>query len=435
MITMNEKNAPHIEELTRALVNVDRNKIEEQFNRLVEFKVSPDEAKQVILRKFGNEFIFKDISALQEGDKGLMLKVRVLDIEEKVVTLKGVRTTIHSGIMADVSGACYFTAWEDMSLYLDRAYLLKNVVVRQWRGHLEISLNDRCVVEPLPDDELPSLSELSGTARKKLARIDSRDIFVSFVGAVIELYHRDISVKGENMTIVEGVVADDTARLPFVSWCGLDDIDIGSLVLVEKATVNVYRGVPSIRIGGSAVVKEIDAELPLDFTFSSVNRIPSPVPIREVTNRSGMFDVVVCGVLISVRPGSGLIKRCPECNRVLVKDSCRSHGCVKGISDMRIKFFLDDGTGVVLVMFDRELSEIMYGKQMEELESILDDKISSDAIYEDMKKKLTGRYICVRGNSSKVEFGVSLVAKSLCEVPDDLQKRKGAILERMDREL
>ncbi len=431
---MDKKTAPHIEELTRALVHVDRAKIEEEIHKLLEFRVPLDEAKKAVLRKFGNEFILKDIADIREGDRGLMLKVRVLDIEEKEVTLKGVRTTIYSGIMADVSGVCYFTAWQDLLLNIGGVYMLKNVLIRQWRDHLEISLNNRCIVEPLSDDELPSLSELSDVSLKKLSGIDCRDVYVSFVGAVIELYHRDIDLKGEIMTIVEGVVADDTGRLPFVSWCSLYGIDIGSIVLVEKATVNMYHGVPSIQIGKSSSIKEVDADMSLSFTFSSVNLVPSPIPVWEIVNRPGMFDVVVCGVLISVRPGSGLIKRCPECNRVMVKDSCRAHGYVKGVNDMRIKVFLDDGTGAVLVMFDRELSEIIYGRQMEELEGIADEKLSYSAIYEDMKKKLTGRYICVRGNSSKIEFGVSLVAKSLCEVPDDLQKRKDDLLCRLEQE-
>ena len=56
-----------------------------------------------------------------------------------------------------------------------------------------------------------------------------------------------------------------------------------------------------------------------------------------------MFDVSVAGNLVSVRPGSGIISRCPECNRVIQKGNCRVHGKVEGIWDMqdRLSYLVD----------------------------------------------------------------------------------------------
>ena len=68
--------------------------------------------------------------------------------------------------------------------------------------------------------------------------------------------------------------------------------------------------------------------------------------IEEIDSRDSMFDVAAAGNVVSVRPGSGIISRCPECGRVVQKASCRVHGKVEGIRDMRIKAVLDDGTGV-----------------------------------------------------------------------------------------
>jgi replication factor A1 len=145
-----------------------------------------------------------------------------------------------------------------------------------------------------------------------------------------------------------------------------------------------------------------------------------------------MFDVTVSGNVVSVRPGSGIISRCPECSRVIQKGSCRVHGKVEGIRDMRIKAVIDDGTGALSVMFPRELAEIVYGKTLEEAEQIMFSDVSKDAVYEDLKRFLTGRCLAVRGNSSKTEYGTSFVAENTWVPEDDLAVRVVELLRRLD---
>ena len=45
---------------------------------------------------------------------------------------------------------------------------------------------------------------------------------------------------------------------------------------------------------------------------------------------------------------------------------------------------------------------------------------------------LTGRYLAVRGNSSRNEFGVTLVARSAWRPGDDIVQRIDSILERIE---
>ncbi len=59
----------------------------------------------------------------------------------------------------------------------------------------------------------------------------------------------------------------------------------------------------------------------------------------------------------------------------------------------------------------RELSESIYGKNLEETEKLMFSNVSKDAVNEDLRYSLTSRYIAVRGNSSKDEYGISFVAE------------------------
>lgn len=430
---MDRKYAPHIEELTKALGNISRSTIEEELELLLKYRVPIAEAKRSILKKFQDDSpVIKKVKEIAIGDKGVTLEVRILDINEKNVNLRGDTVTIFSGVLADETGMCSFTSWKPISLNPGDAVRIRNASVRAWHNRAEVNIGDRSEVELLEDTYLPDVSELSSTPVKKLSDIGYSDMFVSSVAAVIELYHRDVNVKGKDLTIIEGVLADETSRLPFVSWSILDGVDIGAILRFEDASVSMYRGVPSIHLNESTSVHIVGPKEHLPFTFESVNVPPEPLPIGEVLQNEGMFDVSVEGNIVSVRPGSGVITRCPECNRVILKNACRSHGVVEGVPDMRIKLILDDGTGSLLVMLNRELSEIVYGKTLQESESIMGKAMSANVVYDDMKSILTGQYLGVRGNTSRIEYGVTFVAKSVWVPSGDLDRRVSALLEQLE---
>ena len=437
---MDDKLAPHIEELTKALENistnidVDRSKIQEELEKLLDFRVPMDEAKRTIIRKFRSTSMpvmkVKDITA---GLKGFEVIGRIIDVTEKNVNLRGKETVIFSGTLADEDGACSFTAWNDFSLKSGDVIHIKNAYSRSWHNRSEVNIGERSYVDKLPDDALPSINELTKTPIKKICDVSNTDLSVSSMAVILEFSHRNVNVKGEELTIVEGVIADETAKLPFTSWIPLDGLDIGNSIRFENASVRMFRGVPSLNFNDNTTITTIDTSTEeLLFTFESVNITPKPISISEITTKDGMFDVVALGNIISIQPGSGIITRCPECNRVIQKNICRVHGAVEGIKDMRIKAILDDGTGAVSVMLDRELSEIVYGKSMVEAEDIIQKTMSQDAVFGDMKQILTGKYLAVRGNTSSTEFGIMLVASSAWAPEHDIEMRISVLKERLE---
>ena len=50
--------------------------------------------------------------------------------------------------------------------------------------------------------------------------------------------------------------------------------------------------------------------------------------IGDIVKNGGGLDVIVRGVIVDIRPGSGIIKRCPECNRTIINNDCKTHGTV-----------------------------------------------------------------------------------------------------------
>jgi replication factor A1 len=431
---MDDKLAPHIEELTKALGNTNELVIREELETLLKFRVPMEEAKRTVLRKFRSTFLpVKQVKDLSAGLKAFEISGRIIGIEEKTVNLRGNLSTIFSGTLADETGACSFTAWFDFSLKKGDAICIKNASTRSWHNRPELNFGERSDVLKLPDDAFPMVEELTRTSPKKLHDIAYTDMATSAVAMVVKLYHKNIKMQERDVTIIEGVIGDDTAKLPFTSWIPLPDVDIGSVIRFDGAAIRMFRGVPSININDNTSVTIVDPSLEeVPFTFESISQKPEPLPIGGILLKDGLFDITAVGNIISIRPGSGIIQRCPVCNRVIQKNICRAHGPTESVQDMRIKAILDDGTGAVSVMINRELSEIVYGRSMFEAEEIIRTAMSQDVVFEDMKRALTGKYIGVRGNTSRTEFGVTLVAESVWSPDDDIKVRVSDLLERLE---
>ncbi|WP_406660779.1 Single-stranded DNA binding protein [Methanolobus sp. ZRKC3] len=429
---MEDRIAPHVRELSRALGNTDEDIIRLELEKLLSFKVPLDEAKKTIMSKYKSKVaspvLIKD---LKTGMEGIEIVARILSIEEKIVISQGEKKIIFSGTMGDGTGICSFTCWDDMSIGVGDVLKINNAYTRLWNNRPELYFGKRSTLEKLPDEHFQGIEEMSHTSLKKLKDIVSADVITGSKVVIIEMYHRDVSLKGKNLTVIEGVIADETGKLPFTSWKKLAGIDIGSFVRFEGAAVRIFRGLPSISFNEDTSVDTIDDPYELPFSLESASMVPDPMPMSDVVESNGIFDVLVRGNIISIRPGSGMIERCPVCNRVTQKSNCRAHGNVDCIRDMRIKAILDDGTGSIHLMLNCELSEAIYGKSIYEAEKMVLDSISKDVVFEDMKRTLTGKYIAARGNSSKNELGVSIVAKSAWYPENDLPERIDSLLERL----
>jgi len=434
---MDEKIAPHLEELARALGDLEKTGIRAEFEKLIAFRVPPDVAKESILRKFGGKRKVLKVKDLFANLKNFELTGRILDLGEKSIRpQEGAQegpSRLYTGIIADETGSVLFSSWKELPGSIGDVINVKNAYTHIWQNRIRLSIGEQSLVSKISDSALPPLSELSASQTKKLIDVGTTDFSVDTIACVLQLSQREVLVKGRQSRVTSGVLADETGRLPFTAWIELAGIDIGSIIRIGEAQVRMFRGTPSVNILSSTKIYSVGTEEAekLAFTFESVAKDPVPIKIEEIDSRESMFDVAAAGNVVSVRPGSGIISRCPECSRVIQKGNCRVHGKIEGIRDMRIKAILDDGTGSMSVMFPRELAEIVYGKNLEEAEQLMFSDVSKDAVYEDLRRFLTGRYLAVRGNSSKSEFGISFVAENAWVPEDDLAVRIVELLRRL----
>ncbi len=406
--------APQIEEIKRALGSeIDIGSIIADLKELLKYRVPIDEAKRSLIKKYGGaeKSTIHKLKDIEIGDQNIELTAQIVEISRRTINVKNVEKTIFSGIIRDETDARSFTAWQDFGLNPGDVINITQAYVRNWQDTPEIHIGNKSKITKLNTP----LAINQESMQKKLSELKGGEVNIYTVFTILSIEQRDINTKSGSKKILRGIAADEDAKLPFTSWVILPQLESGNTVEVKNAYVRSFLGIPSLNINENSTVIKLDKKIQ--------RKEPARVMIGDIVEKEGAFDIVIEGNILSIRSGSGLIARCPECSRVIQKGICRVHGKVNEKMDMRIKAVIDDGTGALMLVLDSELTQKLCGLTIDDAKQVAKKALSQSAVEEEIKKKLLGKMLNVRGNMSKSDFGMTFVASNVCE-PDDNIKQK-----------
>ena len=135
--------------------------------------------------------------------------------------------------------------------------------------------------------------------------------------------------------------------------------------------------------------------------------------IEDLAERGGALDVSLRAIVIDVKEGSGLVFRCPDCKRVLRKMTCRVHGQVQGVADLRVKVVVDDGSGALIAVIGRALAEGLLDKTLEKCVEEAKARFNQDVIREELIERLVANPVEVRGDVTMDDYGLMMVVESM----------------------
>ncbi|AGB39093.1 Single-stranded DNA binding protein [Natronococcus occultus] len=418
----------HAEELASDL-GVDKEEVKSDLQNLVEYSVPVDEAKQSLRRKYGDGSSggggtpsAKNVADVTPEDGSVTVTATVLTAGKRSIRYQGSDHVIVEGQLADETGRIDYTAWEEFGLEPGDTITAGNAGVREWDGEPELNLGESTALS-FEDDSLAVPDEIGGEAQ--LADLETGDRARTIEVAVLECERRTIDGRDGETEILSGVLGDESGRLPFTNWEPAPEIEDGGPVRIENAYVQEFRGVPEVNVSEFSRVTPIDREI-------DVGSDATTMDVGEAVRTGGIYDVELVGNAIAVRDGSGLIQRCPECYRVIQKGQCRTHGDVDGIDDLRVKAIIDDGTGTVTAILDDELTEDVYGGNLEDALEAAREAMDQEVVADEIRENIVGREYRVRGHLSVDEYGANLDAEAFEENDDDPAARATAFLEEVD---
>ena len=415
----------HVEDIYRALDGrVDRETIARELrNWLVNFRIPIAEAKRSIVSKLGGDPTklvgnVRKISELTPGLARVDLRAKVISINSREYEIDGTIKKMHYGIIGDETGTIQFTAWRlDIELRKGDCIEIKNAYTREWQGTPQLVIGVNTRISLLPPD---SVSVKMNIVPRKIVELHPRMGLVEVVGKILEVSEKEVMVEGVPRKVFEGLIGDDTGEIPFSAW----DVKVnpGEVLRISGAYVRSFRGMPQLVFDPRATIsrERIDIE---------VREIP--VSLESLEGKGG-FNVLVEGVIIDVKKGSGLIYRCPECGRVLTSTFCPEHGKVTPKPDMRIKAILDDGTGAAMCIFNSEQTERILGMDINGALQTIQENMGNPAVIRELiEDKLIAMPMRVRGNAiSKEKYGLTLLVKSFEFLDiDDVAEKAETMLE------
>ena len=403
------------EELASDL-GADTTEVKADLENLLEYSVPLDEAVQSVRRKHGGGDggggatpTSVDLAAVTTDHGNVTVTVRVLTRGTRSIRYQGDDLTIHEGELADETGTIDYTAWQDFGFEPGDSLTIGNAGVREWEGAPELNLNDSTTVA-IADEPVAVDQPVGG--ERDLVEIAAGDRGRTVEVRVLDVDEKTISGRDGETDILEGVLGDETGKLPFTDWDPTPALEAGADVRIEDVYAREFRGVPSLNLTRFSTVT------PLSESIAVADEAPHH-SIAAAVDTGGIFDVTVTGTVLEVRDGSGLIERCPKCGRVIQNGQCRSHGAVDGEDDLRVKAIFDDGSDTVTVVLDDELTADVYGGGLEDALAAATEAMDKDVVAESIAADLVGRTYTVRGSLSVDEYGATLDATNFEPATED----------------
>jgi replication factor A1 len=431
-----QKLAPHIEEIARALGDkLSEEQIAEELQKYVDvYKLSIPMAKRTIVKKYGGDSsgfsagFQRKLAEIRPNEPNVDFVAKVLSANAKEIQAKGEKKQIVFGFLGDETTTLPYTAWEIEDLQLNKGDVIsvKGAYTREYQGRVQINFGNRVSIKKEDPSTVGDIQVAQGPPRSvEIGELREAMGYVEVKGRILSLEPREVSVQGEMKKIFSGVLADETGKVQFTAWSDFK-LKEGEVVKISRGTVKAWRGIPQLSFDERGEVIKIKEKYP----SAEELRKTGVRMIAEIAAKGGAVDATVRGVLIEVRDGSGLIMRCQECKRALQKGMCKIHGRVDGYPDLRVKAILDDGSGAVGVVMNRELSEKLIDTTLDESMQKAKEKMNFDIVKDEMDELLTLKVLVVSGPVTADQYGLSMIAKEAqLSIPDVKQEAEKLLVE------
>jgi replication factor A1 len=415
---MNEEEMQlHFEELKKELNGkIDDGQLRKELNTyLNEYRVTPEAAKRGIKRKYGADSatlftsadsLSKKIEELKGTEMNVDITAKAVYVDKKQITVRGVPKTIVSGILGDETATAPFTIWEGDNVDLEKGevYVFKNAYTKLWNDRVQVNLGSRGKVEKAEGVRVnvPERTIIADAAEVKIGDIRESHGNVTVTGRIMSVEQRNITAKGEAKIVYSGIIADDSGKIQYSAWndFGLKE---GETVLAKNAYIKAWRGIPQLNLGDKCEVSRVDD------SFGDLDLAVTKKTVADIIAMGGGLDLSVTGTVVDLRSGSGLIWRCPQCNRSVLNGECTTHGRVDPITDLRMKLIIDDGTGAISAVVNRADTERLTGITLAAAEGLAKTRGSPEIVEREMAGLVIMRKMTVTGNVLSDDFGPMMI--------------------------
>lgn len=314
------------------------------------------------------------------------------------------------GRIADDSGAIGFLSWEPFEHEIGSLLKIENAQIRVFRDTPEINIGGSSKIEIFHDSNFASAEDLVARSVSRIEdlRDGSRD--VEIVLEIQKMIKRDFQGRdGEAKSVWSGDVADPTGKCRCSIWSEppFDFESTPVVVRLKGVRVRAWQGIPDITVDNESQI-EVLAAAPWGDDVDLANNVVD-VELSDLSSGASRVGISTTGSVISIREDSGIIKRCPECRRVLRDGECATHGAQEGETDVRLRIVLDDGKSTISLIINKSASESLIGMKQDQISSHIVEN-GTMAFVQELRDLLLGKKLKASGRTIVDEQGAMLLS-------------------------
>ncbi|HLF05749.1 MAG TPA: hypothetical protein VI893_01000 [Thermoplasmata archaeon] len=447
---MNKQESAPRSEVVRALngSKLSESEIETavaEYERILGMGANQQEALNAVLVKFGSAQAAagivrsKTIAEIRGDEKSVDLIVRVVWLGEREIMQNGVQKKMVHGIIGDDTGTIPFTCWEPEALpkgvAVGKVLKLHKAYGRTYKDKPQVNLGQYSSIEMGADGDLPPVSARP-RKQMRIAEVVASGFNQQILARVLEVEQKEVEVDGDEpgkkvkKSLLSGTIADESGKLQFSCWIPGMKLTKGDAVRISGGYVRAWRGLPRMSIDTRDTIEVVDGK---DTKLPPLEKLGEPVrtSLESSFRQGGSIDALFSGVVVDVRDSSGYIMRCPDCNRVLQKGTCRVHAKQKGVPDLRIKAVIDDGTGACIFVVGKDATESLVAITLDEAKRQVTESGDPAIVLQTIESKILGRNLEVRGNLTSDEYGFMVIGTEARFSTLDAAEEASRLLEEM----
>lgn len=361
-------------------IKLSKKKVNDDLSELVnKYGMAQNEAERTIIGRHAKEHnvviynsaarsnALKEINSLKNPNEWVSVEGKVISVSKPETNKIFMKIVI-----ADETGAIPATLWsrkegEPMlpEVKIDKWYRFSNVVTNNYNNSPVLSTAKNTTIEEIHD---------KGNIESVITNIkDLSTGLFNIRGKIVQFFDS----KNDKIDQV-GLVGDESGITKFITWKS------SNVPKLEKDKSYVFNYAQSQKYNEM-----------YSLILSSAIEIPD-----EINVPSKQAEII--GNLVSIKAGSGLIRRCKVdgCGRVISRQNyCTVHEMQDDFKwDMRIKGIIDDGVTAYNVIMTLPTVEKLTGITLDEAIKISQNNpLGADEVFMRIRSKLIGRYFVVSG--------------------------------------
>ncbi|MES3516682.1 MAG: Single-stranded DNA binding protein [Natronomonas sp.] len=110
-----------------------------------------------------------------------------------------------------------------------------------------------------------------------ISDIGTDDGSVTITGRVLTVGKRSIQYQGDEQTITEGEIADESGRIDYTAWAEFD-LSVGDTITVENAGIREWEGEPELNLNESTAVTRLSEQLDVPYQIGGERTLSALSP-------------------------------------------------------------------------------------------------------------------------------------------------------------